>query len=60
MDSLAATVARMPALRAAVAADPSSHRVLTGERPTGPLHLGTWWARSPNASGCNGPVWTCW
>ncbi|MCO5556209.1 hypothetical protein L7F22_009755 [Adiantum nelumboides] len=40
MDSLAATVARMPALRAAVAADPSSHRVLTGERPTGPLHLG--------------------
>ncbi|WP_422785634.1 tryptophan--tRNA ligase [Pseudonocardia spirodelae] len=40
MDSFAATVARMPALRAAVAADPSAHRVLTGERPTGPLHLG--------------------
>ncbi|GJF07407.1 tryptophan--tRNA ligase [Pseudonocardia sp. D17] len=40
MDSYAATVARMPALRAAVAADPQRHRVLTGERPTGPLHLG--------------------
>src|SRR5690606_23390274 len=24
----------------AVAADPASHRVLTGDRPTGPLHLG--------------------
>lgn len=40
MDSYAATVARMPALRGAVAAAPHEHRVLTGERPTGPLHLG--------------------
>lgn len=40
MDSYAATVARMPALRGAIAAAPEKHRVLTGERPTGPLHLG--------------------
>ena len=40
MDSYAATVARMPALRDAIAAAPEKHRVLTGERPTGPLHLG--------------------
>lgn len=40
MSSYAATVDRMPALRAAVATAPHRHRVLTGERPTGPLHLG--------------------
>ncbi|WP_231974128.1 tryptophan--tRNA ligase [Pseudonocardia sp. HH130630-07] len=38
--SFTAVVDRMPALRREVAADPGAHRVLTGERPTGPLHLG--------------------
>ncbi|MBC3192700.1 tryptophan--tRNA ligase [Pseudonocardia sp. C8] len=40
MNSFAATVDRMPGLRAEIAADPAAHRVLTGDRPTGPLHLG--------------------
>ena len=40
MSSYTATAARMPALRRTVATDPGRHRVLTGERPTGPLHLG--------------------
>ncbi|WP_327094392.1 tryptophan--tRNA ligase [Nocardia vinacea] len=40
MNSYAATRDRSDALAAAVAAHPSRYRVLTGERPTGPLHLG--------------------
>lgn len=40
MDSFTATSARMPALRSDIAAHPGRHRILTGERPTGPLHLG--------------------
>ncbi|MFC4139239.1 MULTISPECIES: tryptophan--tRNA ligase [unclassified Microbacterium] len=40
MDSFSATVARMPALQAEIAAHPERHRILTGERPTGRLHLG--------------------
>ncbi|MDF2508412.1 MAG: trpS [Microbacterium sp.] len=40
MDSFAATVARMPALRTAIEQHPEDYRVLTGERPTGRLHLG--------------------
>lgn len=40
MDSFAATVARMPALRARIEQHPDQFRVLTGERPTGRLHLG--------------------
>ncbi|GAA2090853.1 tryptophan--tRNA ligase [Pseudolysinimonas kribbensis] len=40
MDSFAATVARMPELERRIVADPSAFRVLTGERPTGALHLG--------------------
>lgn len=40
MDSFEATVARMPELRRRITAHPESFRVLTGERPTGPLHLG--------------------
>ncbi|GAA1231131.1 tryptophanyl-tRNA synthetase [Microbacterium phyllosphaerae] len=40
MDSYAATLARMPGLRAAIEQHPESYRVLTGERPTGRLHLG--------------------
>lgn len=40
MDSFSATSARMPALRSSISEDPSRYRVLTGERPTGQLHLG--------------------
>ncbi|MFE6994915.1 tryptophan--tRNA ligase [Microbacterium sp. NPDC057659] len=40
MDSFSATAARMPALRAEISAHPQRHRILTGERPTGRLHLG--------------------
>ncbi|WP_066903074.1 tryptophan--tRNA ligase [Millisia brevis] len=40
MDSFAATRARMPELQRRIAADPGRFRMLTGERPTGPLHLG--------------------
>ncbi|WP_074046612.1 tryptophan--tRNA ligase [Dermacoccus nishinomiyaensis] len=40
MDSFSATSARMPALRSSIDNDPSRYRVLTGERPTGQLHLG--------------------
>ncbi|KQZ25318.1 tryptophan--tRNA ligase [Microbacterium sp. Root553] len=40
MDSFTATAERMPALRARIAAHPEQFRVLTGERPTGRLHLG--------------------
>lgn len=39
-DSYTATRARMPELEQRVAADPGRFRVLTGERPTGALHLG--------------------
>ena len=40
MDSFAATQRRSAEVAAAVAEQPGSFRVLTGERPTGPLHLG--------------------
>ncbi|VEW10655.1 Tryptophan--tRNA ligase 2 [Brevibacterium casei] len=40
MDSLSATLDRMPQLRADVDAHPERYRMLTGERPTGRLHLG--------------------
>ncbi|MBH0123195.1 tryptophan--tRNA ligase [Rhodococcus sp. CX] len=40
MTSLATSVERSETLRTAVAANPGRYRVLTGERPTGPLHLG--------------------
>jgi len=40
MDSFTATAARMPELRARIADNPEQFRVLTGERPTGRLHLG--------------------
>ncbi|SMX90371.1 tryptophanyl-tRNA synthetase [Brevibacterium sp. Mu109] len=39
-DSYTATRARMPELEQRIAADPGRFRVLTGERPTGALHLG--------------------
>lgn len=37
--SFEATRQRMPQLRADIAADAGRHRVLSGDRPTGPLHL---------------------
>ncbi|WP_249224273.1 tryptophan--tRNA ligase [Nocardioides alcanivorans] len=40
MDSYAATVARMPALEQRIAEHPEEFRILTGDRPTGRLHLG--------------------
>lgn len=40
MDTFLATVARMPELRARVEQHPDSFRILTGDRPTGRLHLG--------------------
>lgn len=40
MDSFNATAARMPELRSAIDRHPERYRVLTGERPTGKLHLG--------------------
>jgi tryptophanyl-tRNA synthetase len=40
MDSFAATVARMPSVEKRIVEAPERFRVLTGERPTGPLHLG--------------------
>ncbi|WP_174564534.1 tryptophan--tRNA ligase [Nocardia inohanensis] len=39
-DSFTAAAERSTALAADIAADPSGYRVLTGERPTGALHLG--------------------
>ncbi|MGE2767185.1 tryptophan--tRNA ligase [Rhodococcus sp. 1.20] len=40
MTSLEITTARSDRLRDDIAENPSRYRVLTGERPTGPLHLG--------------------
>ncbi|PAK97223.1 tryptophan--tRNA ligase [Brevibacterium casei] len=40
MDSLSATLDRMPQLRTDSDAHPERYRMLTGERPTGRLHLG--------------------
>ncbi|MCS4594333.1 tryptophan--tRNA ligase [Brevibacterium sediminis] len=40
MDSYSATLARMSTLRSEVETQPDTYRMLTGERPTGPLHLG--------------------
>lgn len=40
MDSYTATLERMPQIRADVEARPQRFRMLTGERPTGMLHLG--------------------
>lgn len=40
MDTFTATNARMTRLRSEIASRPEQHRILTGERPTGRLHLG--------------------
>ncbi|MFI6044083.1 tryptophan--tRNA ligase [Nocardia sp. NPDC051321] len=40
MNTFSATIERSDTLRAAVTEHPHRYRILTGERPTGPLHLG--------------------
>lgn len=40
MNTFSAAVERSDTLRAAVSQSPDRYRILTGERPTGPLHLG--------------------
>ncbi|MGF0309196.1 tryptophan--tRNA ligase [Rhodococcus sp. IEGM1428] len=40
MDTYLSSIGRSEALASDIAADPGSYTVLTGERPTGPLHLG--------------------
>lgn len=40
MDTYSSTMGRSDALVTDIATDPGSYTVLTGERPTGPLHLG--------------------
>jgi tryptophanyl-tRNA synthetase len=40
MDSFTATAARMPTVERRITEAPGTFRMLTGERPTGPLHLG--------------------
>ncbi|OZC78823.1 tryptophan--tRNA ligase [Rhodococcus sp. 06-462-5] len=40
MDTYLSSIGRSEALASDIAADPSSYTTLTGERPTGPLHLG--------------------
>ena len=37
-----------------VRAHPERFRVLTGDRPTGPLHLGHYFGTLPTACDCNG------
>lgn len=44
----AASVARSEELAAALEKDPSGYRVLTGDRPTGPLHLGHYFGTVAN------------
>ena len=56
VDAVPATLAgartRSAQLEAALARDPGAHRVLTGDRPTGPLHLGHFFGtlREPRAA----------
>ena len=46
--SLARTVARSASLEAEITADPTRFRVLTGDRPTGDLHLGHYFGTLAN------------
>jgi tryptophanyl-tRNA synthetase len=47
-DSLAATLRRSAALEAAIERDASPFRILTGDRPTGPLHVGHYFGTVDN------------
>jgi tryptophanyl-tRNA synthetase len=46
--TLTRSVARSAELETAIARDPGRFRVLTGDRPTGPLHLGHWFGTLAN------------
>ena len=46
-------------LEQAVQSDPGSFRILTGDRPTGPLHIGHSSARSRTASGYRSSASSC-
>ena len=46
--SLLATEQRSTDLELAIAADPAAYRVLTGDRPTGPLHIGHYFGTLEN------------
>jgi len=47
-DSLAATLRRSAALEAAIERDAGPFRILTGDRPTGPLHVGHYFGTVAN------------
>jgi len=47
-DSLAATLQRSAAIEAAIERDAAPFRVLTGDRPTGPLHVGHYFGTVAN------------
>jgi tryptophanyl-tRNA synthetase len=47
-DSLAVTLRRSAALEAAIVRDASPFRILTGDRPTGPLHVGHYFGTVAN------------
>jgi tryptophanyl-tRNA synthetase len=47
-DSLAATLRRSAALEAAIDRDAAPFRILTGDRPTGPLHVGHYFGTVAN------------
>jgi tryptophanyl-tRNA synthetase len=47
-DSLAATLRRSAALEAAIERDAAPFRILTGDRPTGPLHVGHYFGTVAN------------
>jgi len=47
-DSLVAATQRSLELEAAVRADPGAFRILTGDRPTGPLHIGHYFGTLEN------------
>jgi tryptophanyl-tRNA synthetase len=47
-DPVLAARRRSAELEARIAADPSAFRILTGDRPTGPLHLGHYFGTLAN------------
>ena len=56
--SLADARTRSQQIEAAFRDDPTGYRVLTGDRPTGPLHLGHYSGRCSTAFGSKTSAWT--